>query len=81
MARALRSVVGRPDLWWTALDQARVTARPQWWRHWPPLPVPARDYLAFRLETAYGSGRPIAIRPADLVGHLEWCRDQHRLSR
>jgi len=81
VARALLAVVRRPDLWTTTMNQARVTARPGWWRHWPPWPMPSGRYLAFRMETAYGSGRPIAMSPGDVVGHLEWCRDQRKLSR
>jgi hypothetical protein len=74
--RAAWLVVRRPHLWVTALRQAHRLARPHWWRHAPFLPLPDPDYLAFRLETQYGSGdtggRPDA---RDLVEYLEWCRE------
>ncbi len=65
----------RPSLWPTALRQARILAPPGWWRRRPFLPVPAADYLRFRLETAYGGAGDQAPRPADLVTYLRWCRD------
>ena len=34
--------------------QVALLAAPGWWRRWPPLPVPDRRYLRFRLQTAYG---------------------------
>ena len=55
-------------------------AVPGWWRRWPPLPRPDPAYLAFRMETAYGSGaaRPT---PADVVAYVRWCRRYRRASR
>jgi hypothetical protein len=43
----------------------------------PHLPVPAREYLGFRLQTQYGdiSHRPDA---EDVVNYLRWCRDWQR---
>lgn len=75
-ARFTRAVARRPDLWPTALRQSLRMARPGWWRRPPFLPWPDRGYLAFRLETQYGSeGMP---RRADVITYLEWCRDQQR---
>jgi hypothetical protein len=38
--------------------------------------VPDPDYLAFRLDTQYGSGPAAATPdPRDLVEYLEWCRE------
>jgi len=68
-------VVTRPLLWATALRQARRLARPRWWARAPFLPVPDRDYLAFRFTTQYGDASPDA---RDLVAYLEWCRDMER---
>ena len=46
--------------------------RPRWWRHWPPLPTPGRDYWHFRITTAYGtSGAPT---PRDVVVASRWSR-------
>ena len=75
---ATRAVLLRPDLWPIALVQALRLARPGWWRHWPPLPLPDPAYLRFRLQTAYGDAdRPPP--PNDVVAWLEWCRDLRRL--
>ena len=75
---AARAVLVRPDLWTVAAVQTVRLARPRWWRHWPPLPLPDPAYLRFRLQTAYGDPeRPPA--PADVVAWLEWCRDLRRL--
>ena len=70
--RAVLPVVRRPDLWPTAARQALRLARPRWWRTPPFLPLPDRDYVRFRLQTAYGSeGSPARD---DLVAYLTWCR-------
>jgi len=72
-------VVLRPRLWVTAVHQAIRLARPQWWRRWPPLPVPDAAYLRFRFETQYGSsGR---AEPRDVVRYLEWCHEMERAAR
>jgi hypothetical protein len=69
---ALTRVAVRPDLWPSALRTAGRLARPRWWRRPPFLPLPDRAYLAFRLETQYGTGG--APEPRDLVTYLSWCR-------
>ena len=65
--------MARPGLWPTAVHQMRVTAAPGWYRHRPFLPVPAGEYLHFRLVTQYGDPdhRPV---PADVINYLSWCR-------
>jgi hypothetical protein len=70
------AVARRPRLWAVALS----LVPPGWWRRRPYLPVPSRDYLAFRMETQYGraDARPDA---GDVVAYLEWCRTMRRLSR
>ncbi len=77
MIRALGGVVRRPDLWVTALRQARRTAPQGWWKRRPFLPVPSGAYLEFRLVTQYGDAthRPEA---GDVVKYLEWCRQWDR---
>jgi hypothetical protein len=52
----------------------------QWWRHWPPSPFPSPSWLAFRMETAYGSS---SARPSseDVLAWLEWCRLSRRRTR
>ena len=73
IVRVVAAVALRPDLWPTAVHQLRLLARPGWWWHPPFLPVPERNYLAFRLVTQYGDERhpPVA---ADVVSYLAWCR-------
>ncbi len=73
------AVVCRPHLWWVAILQYRSFVPDAWWRRPPFLPLPARNYVRFRLETAYGhAGEPSAV---DLVRYLEWCRDARRARR
>jgi len=68
-----RAVVRRPDLWGVGLRQVRVLAPPGWWRRAPHLPVPAPDYLRFRLVTQYGDAAH-EPDPADVVTYLAWCK-------
>lgn len=67
-------VLRHPDLWLTALRQARRLAPDRWWSRRPFLPLPDRSYLHFRLVTAYGGDGTGPIRPEDLVTYLRWCR-------
>jgi hypothetical protein len=70
-------VMKRPDLWVTALRQARLLAPRGWWRRAPFLPLPDGDYLHFRMVTMYGGdGRDSdgAVEPRDVVAWLEWCK-------
>jgi hypothetical protein len=70
---AALAVLVRPRLWGVAVVQSLRLARTGWWRRWPPLPLPAPEYLRFRMQTAYGD--PEAHPPpADVVAYLEWCR-------
>jgi hypothetical protein len=71
---ALAALARRPTLWPTAVRQAVVLAAPGWWRRRPFLPLPAPDYLRFRLQTAYGGDGEGPPDPADLVTYLHWCR-------
>ena len=67
------AVLRRPGRWPIAVLELGRLAAPGWWRRWPPLPLPDRDYLRFRMQTAYGDpeARPSAD---DVVDYLEWCR-------
>lgn len=71
---AVAAVAAHPSLWWTGLRQVRALARTGWWRRPPFLPVPSRDYLRFRLETAYGGAGDHPVAADDLVTYLRWCR-------
>ena len=73
LAGAALAVAVRPRLWGVAVTQVLRLAAPGWWRRWPPLPLPDRDYLRFRMQTAYGN--PDApLERGDVVAYLEWCR-------
>jgi hypothetical protein len=72
-------VAGRPALWPTAVMQVRRTVPPRWWRRPPFLPLPARDYVRFRLHTQYGTAS--APEPRDVVTYLDWCRAMARSQR
>lgn len=74
--RAGIAVLRHPGLWPTAIAQAVRLARPGWWRKPPFLPLPDRDYVRFRMQTAYGSAGTPA--PDDLVAYLAWCREFNR---
>lgn len=67
------AVLRHPALWLTAVRQAYLLAPRGWWRRRPFLPVPDREYLRFRMVTAYGmpDRHP---EPDDVVTYLEWCR-------
>jgi len=71
-------VLCRPCLYWPALLQLFRLAPSKWWRHWPPLPLPDRAWLAFRIETAIGGGSGGGGRgrlsAVEVVEFLEWCR-------
>jgi hypothetical protein len=72
---AVAGVARHPGVWPTAVRQALVLAAPGWWRRRPFLPLPAPDYLRFRLQTAYGGPGDRPPDPDDLVTWLRWCRD------
>ncbi len=67
------AVLVRPALWPTALRQTRRLARDGWWHRPPFLPLADPAYLAFRLETQYGSA-DAHPEPADVVAYLRWSR-------
>jgi hypothetical protein len=72
------AVLRRPALWWTAMRQIFRMSRDRWWARPPFLPVPDRNYVRFRLETAYGTEeRGVA---GDVVRYLDWCRASSRAS-
>jgi hypothetical protein len=71
------AVLRRPWLWGVAVRQWRRTTPVGWWRRRPFLPVPAADYLAFRLVTQYGDANHRATA-ADVLNYLAWCRQHDR---
>lgn len=67
------AVMCRPRLWWTAVAQYKAFVAPRWWARRPPLPVPDKKYLQFRLETQYGLEGTPEVR--HVIEYLEWCRE------
>ena len=67
-----------------ALSSALVTSRPNPFSSRTTLsyflPVPGRDYLAFRMSTAYGSDFS-GDASDDLVTYLRWCKAWPHLAR
>ncbi len=77
MIASALAVMRRPDLWTTALRQARRTSTPGWWKRKPFLPLPSGDYLRFRMQTQYGDPEATPSS-ADTIAYLEWCRAWRR---
>jgi len=75
MLRIAFAVAAQPRLWPVAIRQWRRTTPARWWRRRPFLPVPAGEYLRFRLLTQYGDSEAHATG-ADVVNYLAWCRTQ-----
>ncbi len=73
------AVAVRPGLWPSALRQLRVLAPDRWWARRPFLPVPDRDWMAFRMTTAYGDpGAPLVAD--DVVTWLRWSKSVRSLA-
>lgn len=71
MVRVGFALLRRPGLWRVALRQLVRLRAPGWWHRRPYLPVPARAYWRFRLQTAYGDDRAPDVE--DVVTYLRWC--------
>ena len=72
------AILVRPRLWLTAVKQYRESLPRRWWTRRPFLPIPARDYLRFRLQTQYGSPDH-RIEAADVLNYLTWCKLHRRV--
>jgi hypothetical protein len=73
MTLAGRAVLS-PRLACDLLRTAWVFRRRNWWRQVPFLPVPDRDYLGWRMYTAYGD--ETAVPPADdVISFARWRRE------
>ncbi|MGB9113266.1 MAG: hypothetical protein WCF24_11135 [Acidimicrobiales bacterium] len=74
------SVLRRPGLLPIAVRTGLGLVPTRWWRKWPPLPVPDRHWIAFRLETAYGDPRA-RPSPEDVSDYLAWARNMRSTRR
>ena len=85
--RVVGAVVLRPGVWSPALRVVARTARTGWWRRPPFLPLPTRDYIAFRMETQYGSAggdRPRVMSRTvvdDVLKYLRWVKQWDSVHR
>ncbi|MCY3756127.1 MAG: hypothetical protein OXG96_00225 [Acidobacteria bacterium] len=53
---------------WTFRDRG-------WYRRYPFLPLPPRDYLRWRMETAYGDKSLGNARWKDIAAYARWRRE------
>jgi hypothetical protein len=67
---ALRSI-RRPTTGLALLRVAWRFRRRDWWRQAPFLPVPAGEYVRWRMYTAYGDDRAVPP-PADVERYARW---------
>jgi hypothetical protein len=67
----LRTVLRRPALLPALLGLAWACRPRRWYLRPPFLPVPPRDYLAWRVETAYGSEDQVPP-PEETARYLRW---------
>jgi hypothetical protein len=74
MFAVARIVAVKPYLWFAALFQGIRLAGPDWWRKWPPLPIPSDGLWRLRMLTAYGGDGSALPDPDDVTSYLEWCR-------
>jgi hypothetical protein len=64
-----------------ALDLVRTAwafRRRRWWTKAPFLPLPDREYLRWRMYTAYGDENAVPP-PGDVIGFARWRRETMRL--
>jgi hypothetical protein len=71
-------LVRRPWLVPTAVRVGLGLVPRRWWRRRPFLPLPDRNWLAFRQEVAYGDASAIPSGE-DLADYLAWAREMHGL--
>lgn len=70
----LKTLATRPRLWPATLATARSMVPPGWWRRAPFLPVPDKQWLHFRMVTAYGGDGSTPPDVDDVVTFIEWRR-------
>ena len=70
LALALRAAV-RPALAAALLRVAWRFRDRRWYRRFPFLPLPARDYVRWRMHTAYGD-HDFVPPPEDVIRYARW---------
>jgi hypothetical protein len=64
-----------------AVDLSRLLwyiRRPGWWRHFPFLPLPDREYMGWRMYTAYGDERAVPSAE-EVISFARWRRETMHL--
>jgi hypothetical protein len=80
MKGVAQAVLRHPGLWGIGLTQLFVLAPQGWWRRWPPVPSPDREYFRWRMQTQYGDPDHVPV-PSDIVAYLHWCKEERRSLR
>ena len=73
---AAGAVLVRPRLWGVGINTWFRMLPSGWWSKPPFMPLPAREFLEFRMVTMYGgdgSSTP-DLYAADVVAWLDWCK-------
>ncbi len=70
-ARSAAAVLAHPGLWLSALGAYKRMLPNDWYSERPYLPVPAREYVEFRMHTLSAEGRPSS---AELIRYLVWLK-------
>jgi hypothetical protein len=76
IGRILRHVATRPRLALRLAREGLHYRRRGWWRRPPFLPLPPREYLEWRLHTAYGDDEEADPTPDELDRYVRWARRQ-----
>jgi len=72
LSLALRALV-RPALARDLVTVAWRFRRRDWFRHAPFLPLPSRQYVRWRMYTAFGDPRAVP-RVEDVIRYARWAR-------
>ena len=75
--RLMWAAVRRPSLIPAILGAAWAFRANQWYRRPPFLPIPPKDYMKWRLETAYGDANAMPATH-ELERYVRWGRDMRR---
>ena len=73
----LGQTIKRPHLLFPLLAVGWRFRRRDWYRHWPFLPVPPADYVAWRLHTAFGDEHTLPTLD-QTEAYVRWARRMPR---
>ncbi|MBG02341.1 MAG: hypothetical protein CL470_08735 [Acidimicrobiaceae bacterium] len=72
--KEIMKIAVRPHLWVVAVTQLWHLRKKNWYKSFPFMPIPSKEYLQFRLLTAYGNEDPGEYIEKDLITYLKWSR-------